>query len=168
MAGPSTIIKSGMWGITLKVFDYADNNSLTIPHNDDFSWDWGETEDVDVFEAGEHVTTLKGQRSPVTGSFTLNMRADTATASAMFLDVVYYRSYVRTNWTPTNQINGTDFDSYGQKATWTLQVTVPEPSSGAGSTHTTRITKTTFKASAAHGEKITQTINYRGWVFTQT
>lgn len=168
MAGPSTIVKSGRWGITLQVYDYADAHSLTIPHNDDFSWDWGETEDVDVFEGGEFVTELKGTRSPVTGSFSLNFRHDTNAAAAAFLDVVYYRNYVRTNWTPTNQIDGTAFDSYGQKATWKLKVTVPEPTPGAGTAHVTSITKVTFKASAAHGDKITETINYKGWVFAQT
>lgn len=168
MAGPSTIVKSGRWGVTLTVYDYGDAHSLAIPHNDDFTWEYGETEDVDIMEGGEYVTTLKGVRVPVSGQFSLNFRADTNAAAAAFLDVVFYRSYVRSNWTPTNQINAAAYDTYGQKAMWTLKHSVPEPAPGAGSTHVTTIAYCTFKASSQSGDKITETINYRGWTFTQS
>jgi len=165
----STHVKSGSWNRTVVVEDYASSpNTLTVPINDDFSWDYGQHEDVVVIEGHEYVGTLRGPVTPVTGSFSINMRQDTDSAAAAFLDVVYFRGYVRSNWEPYGTLTAAMFDDGARTAQYKLKVTVEGTALGDSNDHVTEIGRCSFKVAAQLSSLVVQTINFTGWVFTQT
>lgn len=163
----STVPKSGKRGVTVKIKDGA-GNSLTVPHNDDFTWDFSEDAKITVMEGGQKVIKLRGDEAPVTGSFSINMRGDTSATAAAVLDIVYFRNYVASNWTPTNGVDAAA-KACGQVPEWTIEETVCGTDVGDTADHVTTLTEVNFTSvSKANGDKITQTINFEAWGFAQS
>lgn len=168
MAGPSTKVKSGKRGTSLVIYDYNKVNDFTVPHNDDFTWDYAETDDVDVIEQGAYVDTLKANAAPVTGSWSTNMRADTSGTAEALLDIVYWRNYVASNWTSRDQVSAAAISNCGRRAKVLIEETICGTDVGDPSDHVTAIDKCVLKASSSLGDIVVENISFRGWVLTQT